>query len=300
MNETLDKSATPESPGDRDARAFHGNTAGPQLASLSAGSAFVVIGVASDHLRAASRLMLDNQGAALVFRYAVFSVLRGAMEVAALVSWLIDGQVTARERLTRSLVLMEFSRSQRERVERCLNGGAVEREDLQELRAYVEKVALTHKCERITRAFKQGKRKETPKARDLILRFFSQGPARLGDVALGLYGLMSEPTHGNVLGAMLGFDSPSDSTSPRRPTVSEPELVHACQFSGLMVVAAMTEFVEYMGWDLERWLRVAQPAADMLSQVADLVDEKHFSQKLTFSVKPPPSASSGAAPGRED
>lgn len=57
---------------------------------LTVGIVWVTLGIPSDHLQAAHRLIIDRNGEAGVHRYAVLSCLRVVLEVASIAWWLTD------------------------------------------------------------------------------------------------------------------------------------------------------------------------------------------------------------------
>lgn len=270
MNETDDKSAGVGSLAERDARLQQQTGTDPALASLPAAIGFVTLGVASDNLRAARPLIINDQGEVSVMRYAVFSVLRVAMEVSALVSWLVDERVTPRVRLMNALTLMEHSRSQRQRSEGRPGEDPSEPNDLDAIRHEVETMAQSLHLQKITRRLKDGRGLHIPNAVDLIGRQFRQASKQAEVDALALYGVMSEPMHGSILGAMLGFGQLSHSVGQRLPAVSVPDLVSAALYTGYGATDAMSAFVEYMGWDLMRWQETAQQPMENLEHVIEV------------------------------
>lgn len=266
MNQTEDKTAAPGSLAEIDGRLDQEDAGTPVLASLPAATAFVTLGVASDHLRATYPLIVNDKGEVSVMRYSVYSVMRVAMEVAALVWWLVEEGVSAKTRLTRALTLMEDSRSQRQVSERRVGGDGTDLHYLQAIRESVELTARTLRLQRITSRLDAGREVRAPDAIDLIRLQFSQASDGAEGDAAAIYGMMSEPMHGSILGTMMGFDPPSASTGPLIPGVSTPHLVSAAHVTGFAVASAMTVFVSYMGWDPTPWLRIANPAMDDLEQ----------------------------------
>ena len=235
--------------------------------SLAGAIAFVTIAVASDHLRSTYGLIVDRLGGVAVHRYAIYSVLRVAMEVAALTWWLVDKDVSAKSRLTRALTVMENSRRMRENSEKLLTPS----NDLAYLAAVrdaIEAEARKHNLQKITSRFDAGLKVAIPDAVDLVANQFAkivltETSARN---AVAIYGGMSEHMHGNVFGVMSGF-GPPDQERVLHPDVSLPSLATAAQFSAHGVVAAMLELVAYMGWDKDRWIDISSTGQSDLEKV---------------------------------
>lgn len=83
----------------------------------TAGWAWTTLGIPSDHLQAASRLITSNRERASVHRFAILSLLRVSLEVSALCWWLVDPKITARVRMQRTLLLQRWSLDQVERAD---------------------------------------------------------------------------------------------------------------------------------------------------------------------------------------
>ena len=87
---------------------------------FTAGWAWTTLGIPSDHLQAASRLIYPNRERASVNRFAILSLLRVALEVSSLCWWLINPKITARERMQRTLRLERWSLDHVDRADNYL------------------------------------------------------------------------------------------------------------------------------------------------------------------------------------
>jgi hypothetical protein len=277
MNEQRDTSAGSGSLAVTDALMEDDTSDTLALSSLTGAVAFVTLGVASDHLRATHPLIVDHRGRVSVFRYAVYSVLRVAMEVSALTWWMVDKRVSPRTRLTRVLTVMEDSRRQRQRAEQRL-GDRTEFPYLAAMKVSVEELARKHHLQKIVSRLDEGKEVRVPDAVDLIGLHFREASDGAEGEALAIYGMLSEPMHGSILGTMMGFDSPEHQTGPLRPGVSTYHLVAAANLTGHAVASAMLWFVMYMGWDHDKWIGISQPHMDDLNDV--LRDAKHLMPQM--------------------
>lgn len=267
MNEQTDKSPHPDSVAMKDSR-LHQNDGTSNKSTLAAAVSFVTLGVASDHLRSAYRLIVDGSNQVSVNRYAVYSVMRVAMEVAALAWWVVDPTATSKTRLSRALTVMDNSRSRRQAIEEVASGPR-DTNDLDMIRARVEEEARKHHLQKITNRIDEGKDVRIPDAVDLIRLQFTEVSLGAEDDAVAIYGMMSESMHGNILGTMAGFvpRRPEDLVGPLMPAVSTSHLVSAAHISAHGVATAMLDFLGYMGWDMDKWHDMAQPHLNDLEEV---------------------------------
>lgn len=259
MREQTNKSPHPNSVATNDSR-LHENDGRSNRSSLAAAVSFVTLGVASDHLGSAHRLIVDGNKQVSVNRYAVYSVMRVAMEVAALAWWVVDPTATSKARLSRALTVMENSRNRRQAIEEVASGPR-DTNYLDTIRVGVEEEARKHHLQKITNRIDEGKDVRVPDSVDLIRLQFTEVSLGAEDDAVAMYGMMSESMHGNILGTMAGFvqRDPGDLGGPLMPAVSVPHLVSAAHISAHGVAAAMLDFLGYMGWDMDRWSDMAQP-----------------------------------------
>lgn len=219
------------------------------------GLIWVTVGVASDHLQAANRLMLNRAAEVSVHRYAVFSVLRVAMEVGGLSWWLARSDIGPRERVGRSLRLAEYSRRLRDQSDR-LTSPPNDDSYLESMRANIEQAAADHNLAGLVAKLKAGKKVSIPKARDLVTGLYGSIEGINPGDAVSIYSMLSEFMHGNMLGSVAGFRraTPLDlNQQVLHPYVPIAEIALGAHYASVGVAAAFGGVVTFMGWDANRW-----------------------------------------------
>lgn len=230
---------------------------------LTLGIVWVTLGIPSDHLQAAHRLILNPSGDAGVHRYAVLSCLRVVLEVASIAWWLTERGIGAPKRLERTLTFAQHSVSLRERAERV----RTEPNDLSYLTAIqetIDRVTVEHDLRRLTGE----KKRRIPDATQLIGDQFEALGGHRGD-AISIYGLLSEFTHGNFLGAMLGYTRDAKGTPVLRPRVPLGEVGIAANYASVGLSLTVEQFIGFMGWDVEAWRKGTQPHLSAIEAVAE-------------------------------
>ena len=241
---------------------------------LAIHSAYQTMASAADHVDAAYRLMTDSQGEASVQRYAIFSVLRVTLETACLTYWLIDPAIGPKERLTRGLKYVEYSRRLREQAIRRIGG----QESLTVVGAMKDRIRRTseyHGIDKITQRRGANNVVSIPNAVDLVEMLFRSIPGSSReaiDAADAAYRLASEPMHGNILGTLMGYRSsvPTDADqSMSYPTVDLGSVAVVADYAVFALSRAFESFFELMGWDLTQWRDTTRDARLDLSLVAE-------------------------------
>lgn len=234
---------------------------------LTVGIVWVTLGIPSDHLQAAHRLIIDPSGDAGVHRYAVLSCLRVVLEVASIAWWLTKPGIGARKRLERTLTFAQHSVTLRDQAERI----RTEPNDLSYLTAIqetIDRVAAEHDLRRLTGE----KKRRIPDATPLIGdQFEALGIDRRE--AISIYGLLSEFTHGNFLGSMLGYRRDTAGAPVLRPRVPLGEIAIAANYASVGLSFAIETFIGFMGWDVEAWRETTQPNLSAIEAVAHAVKD---------------------------
>lgn len=234
---------------------------------LTVGIVWVTLGIPSDHLQAAHRLIIDPSGDAGVHRYAVLSCLRVVLEVASIAWWLTQPGIGARTRLERTLTFAQHSVTLRDRAERI----RTEPNDLSYLKAIqeiIDRVAAEHDLLRLTRE----KKRRIPNATQLIGDQFEAFGGDRGD-AVSIYGLLSEFTHGNFLGSMLGYRRDTAGAPVLKPRVPLGEIAIAANYASVGLSLTVEAFIEFMGWDVEPWREATQPHLSAIEAVAHVTKD---------------------------
>ncbi len=201
----------------------------------------------------------------MVHRYAVLSCLRVVLEVASIGFWLIQPGIGPRKRLERTLTFARYSVTQRSRAER-LQSNRDDLSNLGKMRETIGRVAAENGLRRLT-----GEReRRIPDAAQLIGDHFDcLGRSRRD--AISVYGLLSEFTHGNFLGSMLGYRKHTTDDTILRPRVPLGEIALAANYASVGLSSTIEAFVSYMGWDAEAWQDKAQPHLSTIEAVAHVL-----------------------------
>ena len=225
----------------------------------TAGWVWTTLGIPSDHLQAASRLISPDRERASVHRFAVLSLLRVALEVSALCWWLVDPKITARTRMQRTLLLERWSLDQVERADSLLTDADELSESQKATRnaseARIDQLAEEHNLQRIL----SGSR-DIPDASDLIGNQFRALAGIPGD-AQNIYARLSEVTHGNMFGTRTGYAQPEE-----RGHLT----CMGAQYSAFGFCHAVSTYLRFMGWDDETWTRSTLRPQKELEAIARL------------------------------
>ena len=233
---------------------------------------WITIGVPSDNMRSAYRLMRSSAiGGVAVHRYAIFAVLRVTLEVSALVSWLADPKIDSRTRLVRALTLAEYSRSQRENAE-LMREHPNYLDSLVVLREEIKRSADHYNLQKIkARLATEDGTVEIPKAIQLVGRQFDAlANTHAGD-AMSMYAMLSEYSHGNIFATLTGFTPEQRSMTPN---VAIGHIAVAANYASAALAHAMLDFIELMGWDKDRWHELADDALDDLRIAAEVAKQR--------------------------
>ena len=233
---------------ERRARIGAAETAGTMF---TAGWVWTTLGIPSDHLQAASRLIYSNRERASVHRFAVLSLLRVTLEVSALCWWLIDPKITARLRMQRTLLLERWSLDQVDRSDELLTVTDDRSEQQRAMRhafqTRIDELANQHNLQKIV----SGGR-EIPTASDLIGNQF-QAMAGISGDARNIYARLSEVTHGNMFGTLTGYARPEQRDQLTGPGVPVWLVCVGAQYAAFGFCNAVSTYLEFMGWDEEGW-----------------------------------------------
>lgn len=218
---------------------------------FTAGWAWTTLGIPSDHLQAASRLIYPKRERASVNRFAILSLLRVAFEVSSLCWWLVNPKITARERMQRTLRLERWSLDHVDRADSHLTK-VDERSKSQKLsrdafQARIDQLAQMHNLQKI----RSGSR-EIPDASELIGKQFQAMAGIPGD-ARTIYARLSEVTHGNMFGTLAGYIRPQERDQPTRPGVPIWLICVGAQYSAFAFCHAVATYIQFMGWEEETW-----------------------------------------------
>ena len=213
---------------------------------------------------------MNTDGSVAVQRYAVFAVLRGALETAAVTWWIANPKVLPRQRLTFGLQLGLHSVRYRLQTRSVLAPNQVAQ--LEEVRRRLENTARHHKIMNLVGKLDSGSDVGIPNASQLIEGLFKFVPYLEPEAAVAEYGVLSEPMHGNMIAALAGYRHamPSDEHHPDmlHPNVPIFEIVIGAHFAAAGAARAMQGFVELMGWDVDRWMEMSEPELSSLRTAA--------------------------------
>lgn len=233
---------------------------------FTAGWVWTTLGIPSDHLQAASRLIYPNQERAAVHRFAILSLLRVTLEVSALCWWLVDPRITDRERMQRTLLHERWSLDQVERAEGHLTVTDAKSESQKSSRiafqARIDELAGEHNLQKI-----QSGSRQIPKASDLIGNQFEAMAGIPGDARF-IYARLSEVTHGNMFGTLTGYTQPEARNQLTGPGVPVWLVCVGAQYAAFGFCHAVSTFLEFMGWDEEGWAETALRAQKTLEAIA--------------------------------
>jgi hypothetical protein len=218
---------------------------------FTAGWAWTTLGIPSDHLQAASRLIYPKRERTSVNRFAILSLLRVALEVSSLCWWLVNPKITARERMQRTLRLERWSLDHVDRANGYLTKTDEHSETKKSVRdafqARIDQLAEEHNLQKI----RSGSR-EIPDASDLIGKQFQAMAGIPGD-ARNIYARLSEVTHGNMFGTLAGYTRPEEREQPTGPGVPLWLICVGAQYSAFGFCHAVATYIRFMGWDEETW-----------------------------------------------
>jgi hypothetical protein len=169
--------------------------------------------------------------------------------------------------LERTLTFAQHSVTLRDRAERI----RTESNDLSYLMAIqetIDRVAAEHDLGRLT----GDKKRRIPDATQLIGDQFEALGGDRGD-AISIYGLLSEFTHGNFLGSMLGYRRDTEDAPVLRPRVPLGEIAIAANYASVGLSLTVEAFIGFMGWDVEAWRETTQPHLSAIEAVADVTKD---------------------------
>lgn len=175
--------------------------------------------------------------------------------------------IGARKRFERTLTFAQHSVTLRDRAERI----RTEPSDLSYLTAIqetIDRVAAEHDLRRLT----GDKRRRKPDATQLIGDQFEALGGDRGD-AISVYGLLSEFTHGNFLGSMLGYRRDTANAPVLRPRVPLGEIAIAANYASVGISLTVEAFIEFIGWDVEAWRETTQPHLSAFEAVAEVTKD---------------------------
>lgn len=254
-----------ESKAKKEQRSRPGGTEGAGT-FFTAGWVWTTMGIPSDHLQAASRLIYSNQDRASVHRFAVLSLLRVTLEVSALCWWLADPKISARTRMQRTLLYGRWSLDQVERAEGHLTMTDAKSESQKRARiafeTHIENLAEEHNLQKIRSGSRQ-----MPDASDLIGNQFEAIAGIPGD-ARNIYARLSEVTHGNMFGTLLGYTRSEERDQPTGPGVPVWLVCVAAQYAAFGFCHAVSTYLEFMGWEEQGWTEPTVSAQQTLEAIA--------------------------------
>lgn len=252
----------------------YGKLRGGEALNLIHTEIWMTVGIPSDHLHAAHRLIVQGDDVG-VQRYAVLSVLRVALEVSSLAWWLADPRIKVRERVTRGLRLAAFSRASREKADKLI---AIQDKDLEPLMAaqeLIEGLARDLEIHAITSRLDENREVKIPDAVDLVRMQFEGIPSGDPDAAVSVYGVLSEPMHGNIFGSSSGYRRPTseDAIQELHPKVPLVDIAIGANYATGALNYAIKAFIQWMGWDMDRWDDLANESLVRIQGAAEIVKQ---------------------------
>jgi len=226
----------------------YGGSEPPGDVGLAHSFSYITIGITSDCLRAAGRLLDPRNPPAN--RYAISPVLRTSLETSGLLFWLARHDVAPRERLVRALRLAEYSRRMRAKSDSYFSAPG-DTEYLEAIRRNVRAIAGRFKLKGLSNQIRENSDISIPTSSDLIRKQFEEVTPETFTDALALYGRLSEPTHGNILGTLAGYEQATDHENPRAwlvPKIPLVDIAAGAHYAAEALSHSGATYFQLIGW----------------------------------------------------